>query len=127
MTNQIVFLFGAGASKGATHIQPYCPPLMRELYDELAKYDPTEWGPTRPLSEYADRFRKDFEATFSEVVLRIPKDDTAPRVTLDSLTMLELQRPLALYFSQFSLDSSKLDYYSKLLASLHAAGRIPDC
>jgi hypothetical protein len=127
MVNQIVFLFGAGASKGATHILPYCPPLMRELYDELAKYDPDEWGPASQLSAYADKFRRDFEATFSEVVLKIPRDDTAPRTTSDSLTLLEKQRVLARYFSQFSLDPSSMNYYSKLLAALDAAGWIPDC
>ena len=127
MANQIVFLFGAGASKGATHILPYCPPVMRGLYNELAKYDPNEWGPTSRLSAYADRFRGDFEATFSEVVLKIPKDNTAPRVTLDSLTLLEKQRLLARYFSQFFLDSSSMDYYSKLLATLNDADQIPSC
>ena len=125
MANQIVFLFGAGASKGATHIRPYCPPLMRELYEELARYDPNEWGPTSWLSAYADRFRGDFEATFSEVVLKIAKD--APWLTLDSLTLLEKQKLLACYFSQFFLDSGSLDCYSKLLVSLDAAGLIPDC
>src|SRR5258706_14883671 len=100
---------------------------MRQLYDQLAKYDHNEWGSTSRLSAYADRFREDFEATFSEMVLKVPKDDTAPRLTLDSLTLLEKQRLLAWYFSQFFLDSSSMDYYSKLLAALSVADRIPDC
>ena len=126
MLNQIVFLFGAGASKGAMHILPHCPPLMRELYDELGKYDPNEWGPSSRRSAYADRYRRNFEATFSEVDLKIPKDDPGGWF-IDSLTLLENQELLARYFSQFFLDSSSMDYYSKLLASLNTADRIPDC
>jgi hypothetical protein len=97
---------------------------MRELYDELAKYEPEEWGPTSSLAAYADRFREDFEATFSEVVLKIPKNDTGPRLTIDTLTLLEKQRPLARYFSRFHLDSSNKDYFSLLLTALKDADRI---
>jgi hypothetical protein len=116
-----VFLFGAGASKGATHVRPCHPPLMRELYDELVEYNPREWG---VLSDCADRFREDFETTFCEKILKIGRygPDRA-----DTLTLLEKQRSLALYFSQFFLDTSNLDYYSRLLASLSGAGLISDC
>jgi hypothetical protein len=94
---------------------------MRCLYVELVKYDPQEWG---RLSAYADRFRGDFEATFCEEVLEIGKYGPA---RADTLTLLQKQRSLACYFSQFLLDTSSMDYYSKLLASLNAAGLIPDC
>lgn len=126
MANKIVFLFGAGASNGAIRVDPYCPPLMRELYDELAKCYPNEWGLTSRLSPHADQFRDNFEATFSEVVLKIPKD-SAPPFMVDSLTLLEKQRLLAKYFSQFVLHSNGMDLYTKLLISLSNAGQILDC
>lgn len=119
MTNSsLAFLFGAGASKAAKHVQPYSPPLMCELYNELAKVFPAEWGAESPLAKHGEQFRKDFETTFSEVVL-----GRAP-FTRDSLSLLERQRPLALYFSRFILDSSGIDYYSLLLRSLKEQERI---
>ena len=37
MTTKFAFLFGAGASKAlGIHVKPRTPPLMCELYDELA-------------------------------------------------------------------------------------------
>lgn len=125
MTNSsLAFLFGAGASFGASastgakHVQPYSPPLMCELYNKLAEDIPEQWGPESPLASYAEQFRKDFETTFSEVIL-----GRAP-FTRDSLSLLERQRPLALYFSRFILDSSGIDYYSLLLRSLKEQERI---
>jgi len=121
MPDEIVFLFGAGASRGAGHVDPYCPPVMDGLYDELAKLFP-EWGPGTLYAAHAKKFRENFEQTFSEEVLTfgggIPKADT--------LTLLEKQRPLALYFSRFVLNCG-LDYYSKLLSRLMDSGKISHC
>lgn len=122
MADEIVFLFGAGASKGAGHVSPKCPPLMCELYNELAKDFPQDWGPESSLAVHADKFRENFEQTFWEEVLTF--GGGIPRA---ALTLLEKQRPLALYFPRFILDPSGLDYYSKLLSRLKDSGKIPHC
>jgi hypothetical protein len=122
LPNQIVFLFGAGASKGATHVLPDVPPLMYQLYDRLAVFDPDNWGLGSQMARYEDDFRKDFEKTFSERVLSF---DGVPRGS--SLDLLEHQRPLALYFALFLLDTSGRDYYSLLLKSLQRAHRLEQC
>ena len=125
---EIVFLFGAGASLGASlsgrHVLPEAPPLMTELYDRLAAYSPNQWGPGSPFGQYAEKFRSNFEETFSEVVLSIPKNDEAPRIVHPSLTLLEHQWPLALYFCRFKLDASGSDLYFKLLSYLRDSGKI---
>ena len=115
----LAFLFGAGASKAAHGwVKPYAPPLMHQLFDELARAFPREWGPGSTYEKYSDQFRKNFEQTFTEVVLG---NDFQPS---PALTLLEGQRPLALYFSRFVLNNTGADCYSKLLASLGAAGKI---
>jgi len=114
MTKDIVFLFGAGASYGAGEVLPYSPPLMRDLYDELAQHFPGQWGPESQLASYAERFRNNFETTFYEEVLTFCKG--VPRA--DSLSLLEKQIPLALYFSKFTVHEEGRDYYSRLLRSI---------
>ncbi len=101
MPHSIAFLFGAGASKGAGQALPYPPPLANQLYDELARYCPEEWGPKSPNHTHAQDFRDKFEETFSRVVLKIDVGPDLPPFTPDSLTLLERQRTLALYFSRF--------------------------
>jgi hypothetical protein len=114
MTNQIVFLFGAGASKGAGHILPYDPPLGTELYGRLEERFLKEWGPGSRLGQYALGLRQNFEKTmFNEVCRWNP-----------SINILEWQRKMALYFSSFGLDSTGEDLYSKLLSSLRDMGII---
>jgi hypothetical protein len=95
---------------------------MRDLYDELARAFPQDWGAGSPLGEYCDQFRNDFEGTFTEVVLGITEEYGLPG---PSLTTLEDQRLLALYFSRFVLDLTGMDYYSKLLEVLRRSGNIP--
>jgi hypothetical protein len=125
---QLVFLLGAGASHGigkkGRSVVPYCPPLMKHLYDKLAAEIPDEYGPGSALEQYADDFRADFEATFTRVVLKHANGGGAGPATPDTLTLLESQRSLALYFAQFSLLTGLPNYYSKLLAALQAADLI---
>lgn len=123
MVDKIAFLFGAGASHGAGQVHPSKPPLMPGLYDDLAKYAPAEWGEASPNHAHADEYRHNFEETFSRVVLKIAVGD-APSFTPDSLTLLEKQRTLALYFSRFTLPPGGCDLYSKLLSCLAGSGRI---
>jgi hypothetical protein len=73
-------------------VLPDAPPLMSELYDRLAEQYPAEWGPASFPGKYSPQFQQDFEKTYSEVVIK-----EAPR---DTLTLLELLRPLALYFCE---------------------------
>jgi hypothetical protein len=116
----IVFFIGAGASFGATlgRVSPESPPLMPELYDRLAHRFPAAWGPASKRAAHAERYRVDFEKTFSEVDLRLAPDLPPGVPGADGLTVLEAQRPLAIYFSEFVLDHSQKDYYSRLLRYL---------
>jgi hypothetical protein len=41
---KVLFLFGAGASKGAGHIDPTDPPSGADVYDRLAWECPSVWG-----------------------------------------------------------------------------------
>ena len=119
---EIAFLFGAGASKAADgFVKPCPPPIMSELYDELAKTYARDWGPGSGYEIYSDRFRKNFELTFTEVVLGITGDYA---ISPPGLTLLERQIPLALYFSRFILDTVGGDCFSKLLSYLSDAGKI---
>ena len=123
MTTQFAFLLGAGASKASgMHVKPCTPPLMGELYDELTRAFPKEWGAGSRLEGHRDQFRKDFEQTFTEVVL---KNTNEYALSGPALSLLEGQRPLALYFSSFVLDRTRVDYYSKLLDALGRSGNIP--
>src|SRR5438034_882087 len=106
MTTEFAFLFGAGASKAlGMHVKPCTPPLMRELYDELAKAFPKEWGVGSPLERYRDQFKNDFEQTYTEVVLKNTNEYALPG---PALSLLEGQKPLALYFSRFVLDGTRM-------------------
>lgn len=112
MRSELVFLFGAGASHGATNVLPCAPPLGTNLYDELSTYSPAVWGRGSRVGRYGNELRKDFEKTlFKEVCMWNP-----------SLDVLEWLRPIALYFSRFSPDSSATDFYSRLLLFLRTKG-----
>jgi hypothetical protein len=117
MASELVFLFGAGASKGAgqgRYVLPCDPPLGTEVYDKLAERFPGEWGHSSRLGQYSDGLRKDFEKTMSdEVCLWNP-----------SLSILEWQRKMALYFASFTVDSEGKDLYSRLLLFLQDTGKI---
>ena len=134
MTTKFAFLFGAGASKAlGMHVKPRTPPLMCELYDELAIFFQKERESgglfgiypnqfRKDLEQHADQFKKNFEEAYTEFVL---KNTTNYALPGSALSLLESQRPLALYFSRFVLDRTRMDYYSKLLDALDKAGNIP--
>jgi hypothetical protein len=88
--------------------------LGRELYDELAARFPKEWGVESRLNNYADDFRQDFEKTMSAEVCGWQP----------TLNILESQRTMALYFSDFTLDGSGKDLYSRLLDCLERTGKM---
>ena len=82
MSDELFFLFGAGASKGAGHTLPCDPPLGVEVYDRLLDRYPEVWGSGSHLARYSEALRQDFEKTmFDEVTLWDP-----------SLSVLEWQR-----------------------------------
>jgi len=127
MVKRKAFLFGAGASKGAsTSTRPYPPPVMTELYDRLAVQFPDEWGPASRLARHADAFRTDFEAAFTEFVLQMP-DTVSYGISPPTLNLLEGQRTLAIYFSQFTQDGDSEDSYSKLILALKKSGSLSSC
>jgi len=106
--SRIVFLFGAGASYGATHVVPEAPPLGAGVYDVLANRFPAVWGPQSRLARYAAGLRQDFEKTMFEDVCRWEP----------SLNILEWHRPMAMFFAGFRPDGTGQDLYSRLLAFL---------
>jgi hypothetical protein len=127
MAHRIAFLFGAGASVGASkRTNPYPPPLMRELYDKLADQFPEEWGPFGLLANHSDAFRENFEEAFTEFVLKMPRDRSMG-YTPPTINLLEGQRKLAIYFSQFTLDHAGADCYSNLIRAVKKAGVLPLC
>jgi hypothetical protein len=111
--NDIVILFGAGASYGAGHVLPYAPPLGPNLYDALAAQYPKEWGSESHIGKmWAAQLRADFERTMYEEVL--------PKVS--SLSLLEWHRRIAEFFAIYHLDGGGRDMYSRLLSGLRTMG-----
>jgi hypothetical protein len=68
MTDEIVFLFGAGASKGAGHIDPSEPSLGPHLYECLAEAYPDQWGDRSVMRVFRDGLRENFEKTMFDVI-----------------------------------------------------------
>jgi len=108
MANEIIFLFGAGASRGALHIDPCDPPLGREVYDRLAECFPNEWGHDSRLGRYGNKLRENFERTMFKEVCRWEP----------SISILEWQRKMTLYFSRFTPKSTSNNLFTKLLEFL---------
>jgi hypothetical protein len=125
----IVFLLGAGASRGAAagHVLPDSPPLMTELYDRLAQRYPSEWGPSSNRAAHANRYRENFEKAFAEIDLRRAPDMPPGVRGAPGLTAIEAQRPLAVYFSEFRIDGARKDLYSRLLNYLQRSNLIEAC
>jgi len=98
---RLLFLFGAGASFGATHIAPCRPPLGADLYNRLAEAFPGTWG---HFAHRADEFRRDFEAALDAYLGDRP---TGAIFELDDM---------ARYFERFAPDGA--DLYSRLLRAL---------
>jgi hypothetical protein len=104
-----VIVFGAGASYGATNVQPEPPPLGKNLYDALAAEYPEQWGTKSHLGRmWASQFRADFEQTMYEEVM--PKTP--------SLNLLEWHRPMAAFFAKYRLAGNQMDMYSVLISGL---------
>src|SRR5439155_25174237 len=104
--------------------------LMCELYDELMMFFQKERGLRsffvdqimKAFEQYPDQFRNNFEQTFTKVILKTTNEYA---LSAPALSLLEAQRPLALYFSRFVLAPTRMDYYSKLLDALDRSGNIP--
>src|SRR5215471_3994782 len=102
----ITFLFGAGASMGGTshHVVPHTPPLMTELYGQLAHRFPDSWGHLSPRALNSMRYEQDFEKAFVELELGKAPGLPPGVPGASGLQALEAQRPLAVYFSEFLLN-----------------------
>ena len=116
MPDEIVFLFGAGASRGAGHINPCETPLGPQLYERLAEAYPDEWGDRSVMRVFRDGLRENFEKTMFDVIC----------VRHPSIHTLECQQKMALYFSKFTPDGTGEDLYSRLLSALRGGGKLPE-
>jgi hypothetical protein len=100
-----VVLFGAGASFGCgSRVRPYAPPLGGNLYADLAKRYPQDWG-ALPTD-----IRKEFEEDFERGMLTL--------VEKHGHSVGPLMRLMTEYFATFTLDGSLADLYSQLLSGL---------
>jgi hypothetical protein len=109
----IAFLFGAGASKGAGAIDPFPPPLGGCLYDELVEAFHDTWGALE--EDERDTFGGDgpgFEAGMQ--LLWEKFDARASPAIVD----------MAIYFSRFRPPLDQSDCYSRLMISLNALGLV---
>ena len=100
-----VVLFGAGASYGAEHVEPYCTPLGDQLYADLVRRYPRTWGTMPPA--LASTFSKGgFEAGMVKVAA-----DAGSAVP-------PLMQDMTDYFAGFALDATGSDAYSRLLSQI---------
>jgi hypothetical protein len=106
---QTVLLLGAGASFGSDTAA--VPPLGGQLFDALRRFNPTGWG-TVP-SEFARKFRGDFEAAIAEF------GSTHPHA------LPPLQRAMAAFFFDLVPRASNLYVrLAKRIATAHWPGAI---
>jgi hypothetical protein len=102
-----VVLFGAGASYGASGIQPSAPPLGGSLFEEVARLYPRSWGsfvpPVRSLFE-----TEGFEAGMEWVWRNLRQ---APQV---------LQKDLGHFFCRFCIADPDANAYVCLLRGIAA-------
>jgi hypothetical protein len=107
---RLILLIGAGASYGSEEVSPHVPPLGCQLYDGLVLAYPEVWGESSRLGQYAEPLRKNFEkAMYQDVTIWNP-----------SIQILEWQRSLARYFSQFDANPGTL--YRELLNHISRSG-----
>jgi hypothetical protein len=83
----ILFLLGAGASRGSEKKEIKTPACGVELFQDLQNFSPLTWGKLE--QKYGKAFRDDFEKGMDEVLKQHPKD------------VSELQRSMAEYFFNF--------------------------
>lgn len=120
IVGRVVIFFGAGASLGGArgHVTPEPPPLMAELYERLAQRFPSTWGPSSERGRRRDAYISDFEKTFIEHDLGRRPDLPPGTPGAPGLSAIEAQRPVAVYFSEFKMDGTRRDLYSRLLSFL---------
>jgi hypothetical protein len=92
---KVLFLFGAGASKGAESEKANQPPLGSELFRDLASDYPESWGKL-----HSQPFDDDFESAMKKLML------------MDPDKVVSLKKEMAEYF--FKFDSSSKNLYGEL-------------
>ncbi|MGA8163651.1 MAG: hypothetical protein WB791_01335 [Waddliaceae bacterium] len=90
----ILFLFGAGASKGSEKKGINVPACGAGLFEELKRFAPSTWGKLDP--PYGTQFRDDFEKGMKQVIENHSRD------------VLGLQQDMAKYFFNFFPSSKSL-------------------
>jgi hypothetical protein len=107
--NDILFLFGAGASvKAEPDSRSVCPPLGSKLFDELNSFEDEK--PTNSENiwkKYESCFRDC--STFEEGFVRVQKESKFNQTDY----LFRMQKSMALYFNQFSPSPENL--YLKFL------------
>lgn len=103
---ETIFLFGAGASKGAGNCIPEIPPLGAELFTELTRCFPMSWGslPQNIVTEFK----------------RIPVFENGMKFLWDNYSHLipTLMQHMALYFLQFRPKQPGISLYDKLISEI---------
>lgn len=90
-----LLIFGAGASYGSDTVNK-TPPLTNELFDQLVKFNPPDWGSLN--KNFAQLFKKDFEKGMEQYAIENPQNITI------------LQRAMAMYFFNYRPSDSNLYY-----------------
>ncbi len=92
---------------------PHCPPLGKDLYDELRQSFPETWGNFPP--ELASRFKRDFETGMDALWRRDSQEQSQP--------LAEIGR----YFARFRPDPSEPSCYMRLIRLLASFNLIDAC
>lgn len=87
------FMIGAGASYGSLDCRPYCPPLGKDLFAELIRFNPDVKKYALP---YETKFLQDFEQGMKLLYTNSPE------------YIAHFLRTMAAYFCQFEVGSNNL-------------------
>ncbi|MHA1271783.1 MAG: SIR2 family protein [Candidatus Helarchaeota archaeon] len=107
-----VFLFGAGASFGAKAVDPFPPPLGKDLYKELVKWNKDRWD-SIPI-EVKNRFNSSDNFEDGMEVILSKYDDW----------IQDLWRDLACFFARYKISAQREDSYSRLIDALVEINKI---
>jgi hypothetical protein len=94
LSKHLLFL-GAGASYGSEADTSIVPPLAKELFDELKKFEPNLWG--KIPDKIADTFRADFEKGMLSLAAEMPHALTVTQRSMAAFFYRYAPTPKGLY------------------------------